>query len=93
MSEAESIEQWLSAQGLGQYAENFKANDIDIRALPYLSDADLKDLGVSLGHRRILLAAIRAAWLQGNSDTFQNRCRPTSLSISPRTPTTHRIVL
>ncbi len=52
------IEQWLENLGLGQYAEIFRSNDIDFRALVYLNDSDLKELGVSLGHRRILLAEI-----------------------------------
>lgn len=59
MSAAETIEQWLTTQGLHQYTDSFKANDIDIRALPYLNDTDLKELGVSLGHRRILQVAIK----------------------------------
>jgi len=54
------IGQWLESLGVGQYTDAFEANDVDIRALPYLSDDDLKELGVSLGHRRILLAAITA---------------------------------
>ena len=54
------IGKWLDALDLGRYAEAFTANDIDFRALPYLSDDDLKELGVSLGHRRILLAEIEA---------------------------------
>ena len=53
-----TVGQWLESLGLDQYADVFAANDVDTRALPYLSDDDLKELGVSLGHRRILLAAI-----------------------------------
>ena len=44
--------------GLEQYAKLFSDNDIDIAVLPHLSDQDLKDLGVSLGHRRKIFAAI-----------------------------------
>src|SRR5262249_16327506 len=33
-------------------------NGITVVALPHLSDQDLKDIGVLLGHRRIMLAAI-----------------------------------
>ncbi|OYD83612.1 adenylate/guanylate cyclase domain-containing protein [Azospirillum brasilense] len=53
-----SIQTWLAELGLGKYAETFVKNDVDLRALPYLTEADLRDLGVSLGHRRILLTAI-----------------------------------
>ncbi|MCG8689736.1 MAG: AAA family ATPase [Minwuiales bacterium] len=55
---SDEIAGWLEELGLGQYAELFAANDIDLRALTYLSDDDLKELGVSLGHRRLMLGAI-----------------------------------
>jgi class 3 adenylate cyclase len=45
--------------GLGQYASAFADNDIDYAVLVQLTDADLKELGISsLGHRKRLLAAI-----------------------------------
>jgi hypothetical protein len=49
---------WLEQTGLAQYAEIFVANDIDLDLLDTLSDEDLKELGLSLGHRRRLLRAI-----------------------------------
>jgi class 3 adenylate cyclase len=49
---------WLRELGLAKYIEVFAANDIDLRALRYLTDADLRELGVSLGHRRLLMAAV-----------------------------------
>ena len=52
------IAEWLEKLGLGQYAKLFSENDIDVSVLPHLSDQDLKDLGVSLGHRRKIFAAI-----------------------------------
>jgi class 3 adenylate cyclase len=52
------IADWLEKLGLGQYAQRFAENEIDISVLPHLSDQDLKDIGVPLGHRRKLLAAI-----------------------------------
>ncbi len=51
---------WLEDLGLSQYDAVFDEHDIDLGVLPYLSDTDLKDIGVSLGHRRRLLAAISA---------------------------------
>jgi class 3 adenylate cyclase/predicted ATPase len=54
----QQIADWLEKLGLGQYAQRFAENEIDISVLPYLSDQDLKDIGVPLGHRRKLLAAI-----------------------------------
>jgi class 3 adenylate cyclase len=55
-----SIVDWLNGLGLGKYSETFTANDVDIRTLPELNSADLQELGVSLGHRKIMLAAIAA---------------------------------
>jgi class 3 adenylate cyclase len=52
------IDGWLRGIGLAQYAEMFRANDIDVSVLRHLTDADLDKLGVSLGHRRKMLAAI-----------------------------------
>jgi class 3 adenylate cyclase len=54
----QQIADWLEKLGLGQYAQRFAENEIDISVLPHLSDQDLKDIGVPLGHRRKLLAAI-----------------------------------
>jgi class 3 adenylate cyclase len=53
------IAEWLEKLGLGQYAQRFVENEITLSILPDLTDADLKELGVSaLGHRRLLLRAI-----------------------------------
>ena len=60
MSAELTIEQWLATLGLDQYSSAFRNNDIDFRALAYLNDEDLKELGVSLGHRRVLLAAVKS---------------------------------
>src|SRR6476620_746966 len=57
-SAMQQISDWLEKLGLGQYAERFAENGISIAALPHLSDQDLKDIGVLLGHRRIILAAL-----------------------------------
>jgi class 3 adenylate cyclase len=54
----QQIADWLQKLGLGQYAQPFAENDIDLAVLPHLTDQDLKDLGVSLGHRRKIFAAI-----------------------------------
>ncbi len=54
----QQIAAWLGKLGLEQYAKRFSDNDIDVAVLPHLSDQDLKDLGVSLGHRRKIFAAV-----------------------------------
>jgi class 3 adenylate cyclase/predicted ATPase len=43
---------------MSEYAERFAENDIDTSVLRDLTDHDLKELGVSLGHRRKMLRAI-----------------------------------
>src|SRR6516225_8605637 len=52
------VEGWLRSLGLGQYEALFRASDIDADILPELTDADLRELGVPLGHRKRLLRAI-----------------------------------
>ena len=59
----QQIADWLNSIGLEQYAQRFAENDIDVSVLRHLTDADLEKIGVSLGHRRKMLAAI--AELQG----------------------------
>ena len=54
----QQIADWLERLGLGQYAQRFAENDISFSVLPDLPDQDLKEIGVSLGHRRQLLRAI-----------------------------------
>jgi class 3 adenylate cyclase/predicted ATPase len=55
----QQIADWLKKLGMSEYAQRFDDNDIDASVLPELTDQDLKDLGVSLGHRRKMLRAIR----------------------------------
>jgi class 3 adenylate cyclase len=54
----QQIADWLQKLGLGQYAERFAENGIDVSVLRYLTDQDLEKIGVLLGHRRKMLAAI-----------------------------------
>jgi class 3 adenylate cyclase/tetratricopeptide (TPR) repeat protein len=58
-AEMQQIAQWLEKIGLSEYAQRFADNGIDVSVLQHLTDQDLKDIGVLLGHRRKLLAAIR----------------------------------
>ena len=74
------IDGWLRRIGLAQYAEMFRANDIDGEMLGRLTNDDLKDIGVaSFGHRKKLLEAI--AELAGA--TF--RVSPQPALIEPKT--------
>ena len=54
----QQITDWLEKLGMPEYAERFAENDIDCSVLRYLTDQDLKELGVSLGHRRKMLESI-----------------------------------
>ena len=46
------IVDWLEKLGMSEYAERFAENKIDVSVLRHLTDQDLKDIGVPLGHRR-----------------------------------------
>jgi class 3 adenylate cyclase/tetratricopeptide (TPR) repeat protein len=73
-----SLAEWLATLGLSEYTDGFAENDVDISVLHLLTDQDLKELGVSLGHRRRMLAAI--AELEGAA------ARVTSQSVATPEP-------
>src|SRR6516165_8876656 len=52
------IAEWLASIGLSEYAQRFADTAIDLSVLRDLTEQDLKDLGVLLGHRRKILRAI-----------------------------------
>src|SRR4029077_15142971 len=54
----QQVSDWLEKLGMSQYAQRFAENDISFSVLTDLTDQDLKEIGVSLGHRRQLLRAI-----------------------------------
>ena len=54
----QQIADWLKKLGMSEYVERFAENGIDFSVLRHLTDQDLKDIGVLLGHRRKILAAI-----------------------------------
>ena len=54
----QQIADWLEKLGMSEYAQRFVENGIDFAILPDLTDQDLKEIGVLLGHRRMLLRAI-----------------------------------
>ena len=54
----QQIADWLGKLGMSEYAQRFAENGINVAALPHLTDQDLKDVGVLLGYRRVMLAAI-----------------------------------
>ena len=54
----QQIADWLEKLGISEYKQRFAENKIDVSVLRHLTDQDLKDMGVALGHRRKMLAAI-----------------------------------
>ena len=59
------IAEWLASLDLGEYAQRFAENAIDLSVIRDLTENDLEELGVLLGHRRKMLRAI--AELQGEA--------------------------
>ncbi len=55
---AHNVGEWLLQLGLGNYADAFTENDVEFEELSELSDDDLSQLGLSLGHRRKFLKAV-----------------------------------
>jgi hypothetical protein len=54
----QEIADWLDKLGMSEYMQRFAENKIDVSVLRHLTDQDLKDIGVPLGHRRKMLATI-----------------------------------
>jgi len=52
-----SIKLWLEGLGLEKYNEILANHDIDLAVAPDLTEQDLDQLGLSLGHRRKFLTA------------------------------------
>src|SRR3546814_19839736 len=81
-----SIENWLDQLGLGKYAGAFIENDVDVRALPYLTETDLRELGVSLGTRRVLLAATAKLMIAPEANPDPRGTPEPAATQLPRTP-------
>src|SRR5262252_3387363 len=69
------VAEWLASIGLSEYAQRFADNGIDLPVIRDLTEQDLKDLCVLLGHRRKILRAI--AELEGVTPA------PTKTAIAP----------
>jgi class 3 adenylate cyclase len=54
------ITEWLASIGLDEYSQLFIDNGVDLSVIPDLTEQDLKDLGVLLGHRRKIMRAAGA---------------------------------
>ena len=78
----QQIADWLEKFGLGQYAQRFAENEIDVAVLCHLTDQDLREIGVPLGHRRKMLAAISEL----TGAVRQHLNPPPECSRRPKTP-------
>ena len=76
----QQIADWLNALGLSEHTERFIENKIDVAVLSLLSDDDLKEIRVPLGHRRKILAAIN----QGARAIQPTSVAEAALSIEPK---------
>ena len=55
---------WLQSLGLEKYGEVLANHDVDLNVVSDLSDQDLQELGLSLGHRRkFMAAAAKLRWV------------------------------
>jgi SAM domain (Sterile alpha motif) len=68
---------------MSEYAQRFSENGISAAALPHLTDEDLKDIGVLLGHRRIIFAAISELGAAGPPTG------PPETTVEPKAPKNH----
>jgi class 3 adenylate cyclase len=75
-SKQDELRRWLDMHELRSLHDLFAANDIDLDVLPELSDADLKELGLSLGQRRRLLKALREVSSQASEGSVRGRPHP-----------------
>ena len=53
----QSTREWLDALELGEFAEAFEVERIQLRQIPKLAEADLKELGLPMGPRKAILEA------------------------------------
>jgi class 3 adenylate cyclase len=82
----QEIADWLETIGMSEYAPRFAENGINIAALRYLTDQDLKDIDVLLGHRRIILAAVDDELEPGAKGTAASALTSAAPSIAAASP-------
>ena len=74
---------WLDQHGLARYAQTFIENNIEYDVLPDLTENDLKNLGVSLGHRKTLLRAIETLAVARQASTTTATAQPVTEALLP----------
>ena len=61
------VAEWLRSLGLERYAQAFQDAEVTPEVLPELTEADLRELGLPLGPRKMVLKAIQALGSIGGS--------------------------
>ncbi len=59
------VRRWLETNGFGEFADLFEAHRIDAEALPLLTEQHMREMGIPLGPRVKLLAAIARSFASG----------------------------
>ena len=75
-----SFAEWLREAGLERYESVLAENDIDFRVLRKLTESDLKELGLTLGHRKNFLEAVAALDSQARPALAIDQPQPQALS-------------
>jgi class 3 adenylate cyclase/tetratricopeptide (TPR) repeat protein len=72
---------WLINNGLGHLEGQFAPHDIDLDILDQLTDADLKELGLSIGLRKAFFKAVASDPPNASAAAAQNLSKATARSI------------
>jgi class 3 adenylate cyclase/tetratricopeptide (TPR) repeat protein len=75
------FERWLETSGLGKYAKQFSANDIDFDVVSQLTERDLDVLGLSVGAKRRLALAVQSL---DEADISTESARPLQATFAER---------
>ncbi|XP_068994477.1 phospholipase DDHD2 isoform X2 [Embiotoca jacksoni] len=79
----DTLEQTLTRLGLQQYLDTLQAENLNLESLALCQDSDLKELGIPLGPRKIILNYFRRKWLPEECKTGAIRQVP-GLQIPPQ---------
>jgi class 3 adenylate cyclase/tetratricopeptide (TPR) repeat protein len=78
------ISVWLQGLGLGRYAKAFEENEIDFESLPHLTAGMLERMGVPIGPRVKLLAAIADLTSSSHPESKRRKESTEGSGVEPR---------
>ncbi|MGE4658246.1 MAG: adenylate/guanylate cyclase domain-containing protein, partial [Gammaproteobacteria bacterium] len=88
-----AVRQWLKELRLERYVEAFEAEEVDAESFFYLTEDDLKEMGLPIGPRRKILAVISKGMLDQNIGSQEITSRHSTRSATklpiPRSTKTH----